>query len=436
MSPTKTPVPPPGPSDELDPDAGRVQRLRHDLPWADHVIRAYQRFSGDGGPAMAATITYYAFLSFFPIIALAVGVLTLVTSGNAGAVTTVVDQVNSFSPGLADNLQLQHLLSSAGVAQKATGFGLLGLAYAGLGWISALRQSIRQMWHQNVQVGNFVTAKLRDLLLLLGLGVLLALSLVVSAVTGSAADLALRLVHLQGSAAGKVLLLTVGPLLSLGTDVLLFGFVFTRLSRVGVRWKLIGRSALLASVLFEILKRVGGVYISHSTSNPVFGPFAVVIGLLVWIFLISQMVMFCAAWACTAPFDSDVPPSGTSSAEAAEQAGIPVTFTSADPDRPPMLTVKGSPTPLREAVRGRADEQMAPSDWDPETVEQARHGAGRPAASTVTVRERAVQVVREHEDEVRQAQERARRVGAGAGAVAGGAVTVSVLRLVAGLRKR
>lgn len=426
-------LPPTGPAAPPDPDAGTVARVRRKAPWLDHLVRSYGRYSGEGGSSLAASITYFAFLSFFPLIALAAGVLTIVTAGNGQAAQTVVDQVNSFSPGLADSLKLKELLTNPAVASSATGIGLAGLLYSGLGWVSALRKAIRSMWHQNIQIGNFVTAKLRDLLLLVGLGLLLALSIVISAVTGSAADFLLGLVDQQGSVIGRALLFTLGPLLSLLTDVLLFGFVFIRLSRVKVGWEHIGKAALLAAVAFEVLKRVGGVYISHTTGNPIYGIFAVVIGLLVWIHLISEMLMFCAAWAATAPFDSDVPPSGTSSLQAAEQAGIPSSFISADPDRPPMLRVHGAPSPLRLAIHGRADASMAPDSWWPEPVEPAPTSQP-PSVSTEQVRARIVEVNRRQAEQVAQAQARAERVTAGATAVAAGSVVLGLVG--AGLRAR
>lgn len=420
-------VPPSGPTSPPDPDAGAVAKVRRKAPWLDHVIRAYGRYSGDGGSSLAASITYFAFLSFFPLIALAAGVLTIVTNGNGSAAQTVVDQVNSFSPGLADSLKLKDLLTNPAVASSATGIGLAGLLYSGLGWVSALRKAIRSMWHQNIQIGNFITAKLRDLLLLVGLAVMLALSVVISAVTGSAADFLLGLVDQQGSVIGRALLFTLGPLLSLLTDVLLFGFVFIRLSRVKVGWEHIGKAALLAAVAFEVLKRVGGVYISHTTGNPIYGIFAVVIGLLVWIHLISEMLMFCAAWAATAPFDSDVPPSGTSSPQAADQAGLPRTFTSADPDHPPMLRVHGSPSPLRLAIRGKADAEMAPAGWRPEPAEP-QATTGPTATSTQQVRDRIDEVNRRHDEHVREAQARAERVTAGVSAVAVGTIALGLVR--------
>jgi len=113
-------------------------------------------------------------------------------------------------------------------------------------------------------------------------------------------------------------------------------------------------------VLFELLKRAGAFYIERTTENPLYGSFAVVVGLLVWINIVSRMLLVCAAWVVTAPYDSDIEPSGTANAETAVKAGIPTEFADNDPDDPPTLQEDGAPSPLVAAVQGRTPSQDEP----------------------------------------------------------------------------
>jgi membrane protein len=115
-------------------------------------------------------------------------------------------------------------------------------------------------------------------------------------------------------------------------------------------------------LLFEVLKRVGAVYIERTTENPVYGTFAVIVGLLVWINIVSRMLLFCAAWTVTQPYDSDIEPSGTASVEAARKADIPTEFADNDPDDPPAIQQDGAPSPLAAAVQGAAPRQDDPCD--------------------------------------------------------------------------
>ena len=327
-----------------------LARAREKRPALDHLIRAFGRYQADAGDRQAAAVTFFGFLSFFPILALATSILSYALGDDA--IGTVVNQVNSYAPGLADQLELEEILGNNRKAGLAGLIGLLGLLYSGLGWVDALREAIRAMWHHNVKAGNFLVKKAKDVLILLGLGVTILLSVGVSAATGAFTDLALEAVNLEKTLAATAVAKAVGISLGLLTSTGLFLFLFWRLPKVQSPFRRVIKGALLAAVLFELLKRVGAIYIERTTENPLYGSFAVIVGLLVWINIVSRMLLVCAAWTVTAPYDSDIEPSGTANPEAARKAGIPVEFADSDPDDPPTLREDGAPSPLAAAVQG------------------------------------------------------------------------------------
>jgi len=341
----------------MNPKAS-FQRARDARPALDHVVRAYQRYTADAGDRQAAAVTFFGFLSFFPLLALAASVLGYFL-GDA-AVGTVVREVNSYAPGLAEQLGLKDLLSSNRKAGAAGLLGLAGLLYSGLGWVDALREAIRTMWHHNVKEGNLVVKKAKDIIILVGLGVTVVLSVGVSAATGAFMGAALDLVGLEETFVATAVAKVVGIALGLAASTALFLYLFLRLPRVTAPFRRVLRGAALAAVLFEVLKRVGAIYIERTTENPLYGIFAVVVGLLVWINLVSRLLLLCAAWTVTAPYDSDVEPSGTANAEAAREAGIPEEFADNDPDDPPTIQDDGAPSPLAAAVQGAVPSQDVP----------------------------------------------------------------------------
>ena len=143
--------------------------------------------------------------------------------------------------------------------------------------------------------------------------------------------------------------------MAIGVDLALFLFLFTRLPKVASPFRKITRGALLAALGFEVLKTTGSLLVKAATHNPVYGTFAVVVGLLIWLNYLSRFTLFVAAWTVTAPYDSDVRPSGTADAEMAESAGIPVEFSSEDPDKVATTAGGGAPSPLREALSRRPE---------------------------------------------------------------------------------
>jgi membrane protein len=332
-----------------------LANLREKRPALDHLIRAFGRYTADAGDRQAASVTFFGFLSFFPILALATTVLSYALGPEA--VDTVVEQVDAYAPGLAEQLQLREILS----ADRATGvaglLSLAGLLYSGLGWVDALREAVRAIWHHNVKEGNFLVKKLKDIVILVGLGATLLVSIGISAASGAFSGAALDAVGLGESIVATVVTYLLGIVLGLLTSTAIFLFLFWRLPKVQSPFRRVLKGALLAGVLFEVLKRVGALYIERTTENPIYGAFAVIVGLLVWINIVSRMLLICAAWTVTAPYDSDVEPSGTANAEAAKKAGIPTEFADEDPDAAPALQEDGAPSPLAAAVQGQTPSQ-------------------------------------------------------------------------------
>jgi membrane protein len=348
---------------------------REKRPALDHLIRAFGRYQADAGDRQAAAVTFFGFLSFFPILALATSILSFALGDDA--VGTVVNQVNSYAPGLAEQLGLQEILTNNTKAGAAGAIGLLGLLYSGLGWVDALREAVRAIWHHNVKAGNLLVKKAKDVVILLGLGVTVLLSIGISATAGAFTDFAFDLVGLEKTPVATAFASLLGILLGLLTSTALFLYLFWRLPKVQSPFTRIIKGALLAGVLFEVLKQVGAVYIQRTTENPLYGSFAVIVGLLVWINIVSRMLLICAAWTVTAPYDSDIEPSGTASADAARKAGIPTEFADQDPDDPPTLQEDGAPSPLAAAVQGQTPSQDVPEGRDSLRTRGPDDGGGR-----------------------------------------------------------
>src|SRR5690606_27580782 len=57
--------------------------------------------------------------------------------------------------------------------------------------------------------------------------------------------------------------------------------------------------ALFGAAGFEALKQIAAVLVARVTENPVYGTFAVLVGLMVWINIASRFMLFVAAWTAT-----------------------------------------------------------------------------------------------------------------------------------------
>ena len=67
--------------------------------WLDHAIRAYQHFTTVKGNRLAAAVTYFGFLSLFPLLAIAFAAFGIVLANNPDVEQQVFDAIGEALPG-------------------------------------------------------------------------------------------------------------------------------------------------------------------------------------------------------------------------------------------------------------------------------------------------------------------------------------------------
>lgn len=289
----------------------RIRTARSRRSWVDHAVRAYDRNSEVLGGRLAAAVTYYGFLSFFPLLALAFALVGYVSDVYPGAQDGVTRAVEGAFPSLVGSGEGQIDIQDVIGAKAGAGLiGVAGLLYAGLGWLDALRDSLRRVFGAEVPAYGLLKKKLVDIAVLAMLGVSLLLSLVVSSLATAATAYVLETVGLQDSLVATALLKMLSVTLALALDVVLFAILLSRLTRAHPPWRQVRGAAVLAAVGFEVLKLVGTFLIAKTTSNPLYATFGFVVGLLVWINLNSRLTIFAAAWAATQPYSLHPAPFG------------------------------------------------------------------------------------------------------------------------------
>jgi membrane protein len=271
--------------------------LRQKSPFLDHLLRAWKHFGDSRGNALAGAVTYFGFLSFFPLLALAFAAVGYVVVVYPEAEADIREALTEALPGLVGTGPNQLNLDTFANAKGSAGLvGLVGLVYAGLGWVDGLREALRQIFLLPPRQGNIVVKKLADLLVLLTLGIGALAALAVSSIATAVSEQLLRTVDLDGSTLALLGLKVLAPVLSIGVTTLLLLIIFTRLPGRGIPWREALQGAFFGAVGVQALMLLGTYLLQGTTGNALYGAFAVIVGLLVWINFVSRVVLIAAAW--------------------------------------------------------------------------------------------------------------------------------------------
>jgi YihY family inner membrane protein len=256
-----------------------LDRRQQRAPRISFVAAVVKKFSEDQAAQLAALIAYYAFVSLFPLLLVLVTVLGFVLQGDPAEQKRILDGALGQVPLVSDQLKLHSLKGSA----PALAIGLAGALIAGLGITSATQNAFNRIWHVPFKDRpNFFIARLRGLRLLALLGTLSIVSTTVGGFVGTSS-------HSAADVVGGVLIAFV-------FNLALFMTAFKLLTAADVSWRDLLPGVVVAAVCFQLLQHLGGYYVDHELkrTGPLYGVFALVLGLLAWLYVGAQLTMFAA----------------------------------------------------------------------------------------------------------------------------------------------
>lgn len=271
-------------------------------------MRVWNLYTRRRGPLMAAGNAYLMFFSVGAMLVAGFAIFGLVVAGNPMLRDAVIKIVAESTPGLIDTgdgkglAKPEQLLSPNG-SGLALVISLAALLVTAMGWINGLREGIRGVLGLSADRTNAVVSKLRDAATL----ILLAVTLVVTSGLGVLSSAAVGGLGeslgwgsaLSGAATrfGSVGIMFV---LDVTVAIIMFSLAaHVKLPRKALLWAAIFSGAGATILRFFSANLVGGV-----TRNPVLAPFAVILGLFVWFYLLSQVYLIAAAIAAILAADT------------------------------------------------------------------------------------------------------------------------------------
>ena len=250
--------------------------------------RSVVSFYDDQATHHAAALTYYALMSLFPTLLLAVSLLGLLGEYPA-TYNAIVGHLRGVVPAVTLaplEAAVRAALKSRGTAAAALILAIVTALYGGTGYLEAARRALNVVFEAR-RGRSFVRRKLTDVA---SLFVLLALVLTTLVLMFAGGNIARKVLGSQAAAVWRVVRWPG----AFATALAVFSFVYYVTPDVrqrAIRWVIPG--ALAGVAVWLAVSAAFSEYLAHFKSfNVTYGSFAAAIILLVWLWLTNLALLF------------------------------------------------------------------------------------------------------------------------------------------------
>jgi membrane protein len=242
-----------------------ADELQQRRAWLAVPVAVWKKFGDDSAGNLAALIAYYAFVAIFPLLL----VHRLLTSA-LGHFPVIGPQLGSIHP-----------LRQTGLALV---IGLLGTFIGARSVATAMQNALNSVWEIPIaRRPGFPWSWLRSFGLILVIGLGLTGTTILSGLASGAG-------HVLSGFAAHLAFIVVSLLLNIGFFWLAFRLGTAR----EIGWRQLRLGAVIGAVIWQVLQSVGGYFVSHQLSHTssAYGTFAVVLGLIAWLYLEAELTLY------------------------------------------------------------------------------------------------------------------------------------------------
>ena len=241
-----------------------------------------KKFGDDNAGTMVSALAHASFGTVFPLLLFLVTVLGVVVGGDptlrADVLHSAVGQFPVVGTDLQRNISALHRNSIAGLT-----VGLAGMVWGSIGLAEQGIFTMEQVWNlPGPQRPNYPRRLLRAMAFLATLGVGTLTTTFFSAVADT--------IH------GALWQRVAAVVITLGVSCGQYVLAFRILTPKAVPSRKLVTGALVAGVGWTVLQEVGTLVVGHylRDDSPVYGLFAIVIGLYTWIYFLAELTVYAA----------------------------------------------------------------------------------------------------------------------------------------------
>jgi membrane protein len=244
------------------------------------IIAVIKKYNDDEAGRQAALLTYYAFLSLFPLILVLTTLTELIPVSHATAQDSIIKGTTNYFPVLGSQLSEHiHTLHRSGFALA---IGLLFILYGARGVADAFRRSLQDLWEiPKSRRDGFPQSMLKSLAIIL--------------VAGTGFAVASICIGLASTADQGWLVRLLTLFINLLTwYVLLILLIKITLPPRRVPFSETRAAAITAAIGLVAVQALGGYLLKRELKNldALYSYFALALGLLFWIYLQVQVLFY------------------------------------------------------------------------------------------------------------------------------------------------
>jgi YihY family inner membrane protein len=268
----------------IDKPLRAADRLQRRLPVLAFPVAVWSKFNEDQAGNLAALISYYAFAAIFPLLLILATVLSIVLRNDPGLQKDLINSALAQYPVIGPQIQ-QNLGSIPGTGLPLI-IGIVFLLLGARGVAGAMQRAMCVVWGiPKERRPGFPLSIAWSLALVLSIGIGFVATTFLSGLAGGAG-------HVLTGWGAHIATVLISLVLNLG----MFWLGFRLATFFQVRWRDLRTGAAIAAVCWQVLQVAGGYVVSHqlNRASDLYGAFGIVLGLMAWLFLQSEVTLYAA----------------------------------------------------------------------------------------------------------------------------------------------
>jgi YihY family inner membrane protein len=245
------------------------------------VVAVIKKYGDDRGGQLAALITYYGFLSLFPLLLVLVTVLGFFLHDNPSLRRDLLNSALADFPVIGAHLRKNvHALGGNGLGLV---IGIAASLWGSLGFAQVAQHAMAEVWNVPVRERPGFLARTARAALVLGV---VGLTVLATTILASAATV------IPGSLIVVVVTVALTVTLSIG----LYLLAFRVLTPAQIPLRSLWAGSIIGGTAWTALQAVGGWLVARQLrhTSELYGFFGIVLGLLFFLFLASQLLVYAA----------------------------------------------------------------------------------------------------------------------------------------------